>query len=112
MVDEKVKDKEWEDAIDNYADAVKEIIKQDCIESLPILLKYFDDNNHTDFVLEHLLSSIGEYGYHNNNNDAYVKALLQHIHIMIPRAIGYAHYLLHDILSDTKSYKILKNNLR
>ena len=111
IVDEKVEGKEWEDAIDNYVNAVEGIIEKDCIASLPVLLRYFDDNNHTDFVLECLKNRIRDYGYHNNRDDAYVKALLQHIHIMLPHAIDYATQFAHYMLCDEESYEMLKNNL-
>ena len=55
---ENYSDLDLDDNCENFLDTVDKIVAQNDPKSIPILLKYFDDNSDYDWILESLSSAI------------------------------------------------------
>lgn len=96
---------DW-DSIEKFSKIAREIVSYGDINSFPILLKYFDDNDDTDFVLEDLSDAIEGY-----DGEKYIKGILQNLSIMFPKAKIWARGLIVVCLNSPEDLEILKANL-
>ena len=89
----------------NTADKIVEIRDPN---SMPALLKYFDDNERS-WVLESFKGIIKSSRYLNEK--LFAKTILKNIHIMIPHAKEWAEGFLYIILNEKECLKTLKQNM-
>lgn len=92
----------WDNVM-RFLGTAREIVDFGEIESFSTLLKYFDDNDYTDFVLEDLTDAIEGY-----KDDIYVKGILQNLEVMMPHAKEWATNLIVILFNSDKDIKILK----
>jgi hypothetical protein len=97
------------DDIDGFTDTANEIILVKDKYSLPILLKYFQDEGGLDNY-ETILGSLKKTVEYLDMED-YVKGLLQNLYLMFPQAKRWAMSLLYSILNDDNYLILFKNNL-
>ena len=100
------KDFDNHDNVMAFADIADEIILKQDPASIPILLKYFDDEDRTDYVWEHLRKSLEYYP-----DKIYVNSLLENMGLLLPHARNWMVGMLYGIFNHEECYAIIKGSL-
>ena len=104
---EKYKDFDKDDNDEKFLDVVDKIVAFHDPKSLPVLLKYFDDED-SSWVLECLKGSIKTCDYLDKK--IYAKGIVENLHILMPKAKQWAEEFIYIIFNEPEGLEVIKQN--
>jgi hypothetical protein len=105
-LEEYSKDFDSWDNVEKFLETLEEIANYNNVESVSVLIRFFNDSDYTDYVYERLQGIIASYG-----SKVYVTELLKNLSTMLPHAKDWATGMMYGILNNKECLEILKQNI-